>query len=266
MGARWYEGRIGRWVSADIIVPDPANPQSRNRFAYVLGNPLLYTDPSGYLACLDDECEVILHPVTYEVIERSTGRAPFTPPGRVVPEWAREAGGALRTTGHGISFLAWSVSTWGTLLEIGMTAAAGAIDPATPIGEPIGALAGVAAYAQFLDKLEMGLDWGGATCTFIADYLEGYTYIDPAERTNGLPELVIGQDSWVEWQTATWGTFWPEALGDWLINTGQHAYDWIHVRREPTWEVRLRWDWPPLEIVDYSTIPAKSSGRAAASE
>jgi len=50
MGARWYDPQVGRWMSADTIVPDPANPQSFNRFSYVLGNPLRYSDPSGHVA------------------------------------------------------------------------------------------------------------------------------------------------------------------------------------------------------------------------
>jgi hypothetical protein len=49
MGVRWYLPRAARWLSADIIVPDPGNPQSLNRFAYVLGNPLKYIDPSGHI-------------------------------------------------------------------------------------------------------------------------------------------------------------------------------------------------------------------------
>ncbi|MBN2257638.1 MAG: RHS repeat-associated core domain-containing protein, partial [Anaerolineaceae bacterium] len=53
MGAREYDPRLGRWLSADNIVPDPANPQSLNRFSYVIGNPLKYADPSGHLY-LDD--------------------------------------------------------------------------------------------------------------------------------------------------------------------------------------------------------------------
>jgi RHS repeat-associated protein len=48
MGARWYNGNIGRWISPDTIVSDPANPQSLNRYAYVIGNPLRYTDPTGH--------------------------------------------------------------------------------------------------------------------------------------------------------------------------------------------------------------------------
>jgi RHS repeat-associated protein len=48
MGARWYLPRIGRWLSPDTIVPDPANPQSLNRFAYVGNNPLRFVDPAGH--------------------------------------------------------------------------------------------------------------------------------------------------------------------------------------------------------------------------
>ena len=48
-GARFYSPRLGRFLSADSIVPNFANPQSLNRFAYVLNNPLKYTDPTGHL-------------------------------------------------------------------------------------------------------------------------------------------------------------------------------------------------------------------------
>jgi len=46
--ARLYDPELGRFVSADSIVPAPANPQSLNRYSYVLNNPLLYTDPTGH--------------------------------------------------------------------------------------------------------------------------------------------------------------------------------------------------------------------------
>jgi RHS repeat-associated protein len=57
MGARWYNVNVGRWVSADTIVPDPGNPQDFNRYTYSRNNPLKYVDPSGH-DCLiigDDE-------------------------------------------------------------------------------------------------------------------------------------------------------------------------------------------------------------------
>ena len=48
MNARYYVPSLGRFASADTIVPDPANPQSFNRFSYVFNQPLIYTDPSGH--------------------------------------------------------------------------------------------------------------------------------------------------------------------------------------------------------------------------
>ena len=49
--ARQYDPALGRFLQADTIIPDPANPQSLNRYAYVLNNPLRYTDPSGHAYC-----------------------------------------------------------------------------------------------------------------------------------------------------------------------------------------------------------------------
>jgi RHS repeat-associated protein len=48
MGARIYEPRLGRFLSADTVVPEPGAPQSLNRYSYVNNNPLSLTDPSGH--------------------------------------------------------------------------------------------------------------------------------------------------------------------------------------------------------------------------
>ncbi|MBI5876107.1 MAG: hypothetical protein HZB53_00530 [Chloroflexi bacterium] len=48
--ARYYDSALARFVSADSIVPGAGNPQTLNRYSYVLGNPLKYTDPSGHAA------------------------------------------------------------------------------------------------------------------------------------------------------------------------------------------------------------------------
>jgi RHS repeat-associated protein len=48
MNARFYVPGIGRFASADTIVPDPTNPQQFNRYTYVLNNPMVYTDPTGH--------------------------------------------------------------------------------------------------------------------------------------------------------------------------------------------------------------------------
>jgi RHS repeat-associated protein len=50
--ARWYSPAVGRFLSADTIVPEPGNPQAFNRYSYVTNNPLRYRDPSGH----DQDC------------------------------------------------------------------------------------------------------------------------------------------------------------------------------------------------------------------
>ena len=47
--SRWYDASLGRWAQPDSIIPNPYNPQSWDRFGYVLNNPVRYNDPSGHL-------------------------------------------------------------------------------------------------------------------------------------------------------------------------------------------------------------------------
>ena len=48
--ARYYDPDLGRFTSADTIVPQPGNPQDWDRYAYVRNNPVNYNDPSGHRA------------------------------------------------------------------------------------------------------------------------------------------------------------------------------------------------------------------------
>ena len=47
--ARLYDPVLGQFVMADTIVPEPFNPQSLNRYAYCLNNPVRYVDPTGHI-------------------------------------------------------------------------------------------------------------------------------------------------------------------------------------------------------------------------
>jgi len=58
-GARMYDPKLGRFLSADTIVPNPYNPQDLNRFGYVRNNPLRYVDPTGHMVSCEpgDVCD-----------------------------------------------------------------------------------------------------------------------------------------------------------------------------------------------------------------
>ena len=56
--ARLYSPKLGRFLSADTIVPEPGNPQALNRYTYVYNNPVNATDPSGHAACYDTGVEI----------------------------------------------------------------------------------------------------------------------------------------------------------------------------------------------------------------
>jgi len=53
MNGRIYDPALGRFMTADPIIPGVANLQSYNRYAYAINNPLAYTDPSGYFSIGD---------------------------------------------------------------------------------------------------------------------------------------------------------------------------------------------------------------------
>jgi hypothetical protein len=49
--ARYYDPSLGTFISPDTLVPDPGLVLDYNRYMYVRGNPLRYTDHTGH--CID---------------------------------------------------------------------------------------------------------------------------------------------------------------------------------------------------------------------
>ena len=57
--ARWMDSSIGHFTQPDVIVTDPYNPLSYDRYAYVNSNPINFNDPTGHMVdtgCGKGEC------------------------------------------------------------------------------------------------------------------------------------------------------------------------------------------------------------------
>ena len=46
--ARYYDPVLGRFISADTIVPSVTDPQALNRYSYARNNPIIFNDPTGH--------------------------------------------------------------------------------------------------------------------------------------------------------------------------------------------------------------------------
>ena len=66
MNARFYSPSSGRFITADTLIPNPANPQADNRYTYSLNSPLRFTDPTGHRECgqRDLDCD---NPLPHEI-------------------------------------------------------------------------------------------------------------------------------------------------------------------------------------------------------
>lgn len=47
-GARYYDAVIGRFISADSLIPSAVDSRAWNRYAYAANNPVNYVDPTGH--------------------------------------------------------------------------------------------------------------------------------------------------------------------------------------------------------------------------
>ena len=135
--ARLYDPELGRFISADSIIPEPGNLQAFNRYSYCVNNPLVYVDPSGHFFGIDD---ILIGMAITALIGATTG--------------------------------ATVAAVNGT--DIGMGALTGAISGASVYlgGIPGGALAGVVNASITGDDLGQGALWGavGAAASIAACY------------------------------------------------------------------------------------------------
>ena len=55
MNGRVYDYNLGRFMSVDPFIQEPGNSQSINPYSYIMNNPLAGTDPTGYVAKMEDQ-------------------------------------------------------------------------------------------------------------------------------------------------------------------------------------------------------------------
>jgi RHS repeat-associated protein len=104
--ARYYDPALGTFISPDTLVPDPGLVFDYNRYMYVRGNPLRYTDPTGHLsedqirALLGNDFETLYHywqtydPYWLDVLATLEE-------GGIL--WASQLGGQLHVEGAGLN-------------------------------------------------------------------------------------------------------------------------------------------------------------------
>ncbi len=95
MHARHYWWKLGRFNSPDPVLGSPDEPQSWNRYAYVMGNPMNFTDPTG----LERTRGCDLH--TEGAGECTTGHSPGQPEDRGFPREGTGDDGGGRGGGGG---------------------------------------------------------------------------------------------------------------------------------------------------------------------
>lgn len=50
---RYYDPVIGKFITADSIIPNGLFPEAFNRYSYAYNNPMLYSDPSGHFGFIE---------------------------------------------------------------------------------------------------------------------------------------------------------------------------------------------------------------------
>ncbi|MDX6766087.1 MAG: toxin TcdB middle/N-terminal domain-containing protein [Candidatus Methylacidiphilales bacterium] len=200
--ARYYDPELGRFISADTIVPDPQNPQTFNRYAYSLNNPLKYVDPSGH------EPITITAIVVGILIATAVGAAAGA--AVAAAQGGNIAMGAL--TGAISGFLGGLGALGGPAGAIAASAAAGAINAAITGGDIaqsalVGGITGGISFAA--SSLTQGLVKGIADPVIRGAIQTGASTATGAV-TGGVGSVLMGGDFW---QGAAVGAATGAAIG-----------------------------------------------------
>jgi hypothetical protein len=246
-----YSPYINHFIQPDTIIPNPADPQSLNRFSYVQNNPIRYFDPSGHKRVEDMDgggpCNII---------DCTSGG---TPDGGLddIPSDSKSASNETDnpfveiwnyyTSDDIIQIMSGSNGCWNSFssfwysvecLDINanltqdistlfsttgasttLTIIALACIPTSGVGCAAGYVYGFGIYQTFLNPYESTFSIVSFALTVRSDILTNDTYI------NSLTDWQIGEDSKTGFGTALIGALMPEPFIDAGIDIYSSGYN-----------------------------------------
>ncbi|MCW5651986.1 MAG: type IV secretion protein Rhs [Ramlibacter sp.] len=138
MNGRLYDPLVGRFVSADPFIQAPDNLQSYNRYAYVMNNPLAFTDPSGYFSlkkAIRTVVSIYIAIVAPQIIISNLAGTTAAAAASCTAAGAASVGTSLTiASGVGAGFLTAAVATGSTESAFQGALAGGAFGAASQVG------------------------------------------------------------------------------------------------------------------------------------
>jgi RHS repeat-associated protein len=169
MNGRVYDYRLGRFLSVDPIISNPANSQSINPYSYIGNNPLSGTDPTGYTS--EPACGRYASCTVYNY---SGGHVPTVDSTNRASAYASQGSGAF---GQSSAVATNNPVNAGGPKEV-------AISPATPFAAPLAPAGGTTAPAR-----------PSAQYDYEALASEAHELVRTRERA-GFPAVSIGADGY----------------------------------------------------------------------
>jgi RHS repeat-associated protein len=221
---RWYDPYLNHFTQPDIIVPDPYNSQSYDRYSYALNNPIRYADPSGHMAWEGEGGNCPKELAAY--YEKRNNELKCRAGNDIYCSGYENSKDDLANVLTHVTIAADTTATIISLGEagiadfaIGATLVLSAVQPEAAALIPEALLLDFYLASPFnpFGFIEDGLGFVSLSSTFATDWLSENTHIS----SDG---LYIGKDTIVAGRNTLLGNY-PESNFDLAVNVSQLSYD-----------------------------------------